>query len=731
MRYTDLPKKYEVLGPTIGKQLHMFMTVAIPRELRPFAERLLHIMNVFKFKFLEQWTMVMKSMSEVFKKFGEVLVDLSWWEYFINWELWQDFMPAVEPKVFKEEVVSWIQKNIRHQLPDGSWDERFRLGVRKFLHISIKSTRRSLIGFSDWISDVTNWGRSGSTKYPAKVKTTGGVKAMKNKWATAWGYDSTVLYKDAMKLRPDELKVVQKRERGKVRGVIASGDSQYLRMSYVSYWLEDILRDHPQTTLFMSKRQRVSMWQRMCRFGHSVRIPIDQSHFDWQPTRVMINIVLSEIMTLILEEAGPWVELLVPVMRDIIYTMNRMTYVDTGAGFVRYEKGILSGWRWTSLLDTVINAGEFNALWNWISSQYGIEGDPYSINFQGDDVWTVLESYNQAILLAESYKLTSFEVNPFKFFVSYRRDEYLRQVARSGIVKGIPARMLPSLFYRTPLGIPPPKGVIRLRETFDNWMKLFGRAKVNISAFVSYMIRDLSGDIGVNKELVNRWLGTPSCLGGGGMWYSTGTWVTVSPGRRVLKEKIDPDTITEMPRYREIIELFYDYNHSEWAQEARNYCSWNPDMYRVLPGAVEELNRKVELTIDYEEGPEARLAPNWIVPEPVAKYLTRKLIRDRRYKDVSYLMDGKSQDVLRLLNRQSRRMMNAWLSGDIPAGAPTVPPFSPEYVSTIYEPMIRRAFGGFVYGKRRRGMETWVQSAVGVESKCREEVWRSDCVIAS
>jgi hypothetical protein len=731
LKYIDLPTKFLRLGPTIGKQLHLYLTVALPRGMRRFVERLLHVMNVWKFRYLEQWTIVMKEMSGVFKKYGEVLVDLSWWEYLINWELWQDFLPAVKPAVFKEEVISWVQKNIRHQLPDGSWDERFRSGVRKFLHVSIQPTQRTPVTFSDWIEDVSHWGRSGSTKYPVRVRTVGGTRAMKNKWATAWGYTGQVLYKDAMKLRPDELKVVQKRERGKVRGVIASGDSQYLRMSYVSYWLEDILRGHPQTTLFMSKKQRVEMWQRMCRFGHSVRIPIDQSHFDWQPTRRMINIVLSEITRLIMEEAGPWVDSLLPIMRDIIYTMNRLTYVDTGAGFVKYEKGILSGWRWTSLLDTVINAGEFNALWDWIKTEYGVEGEPYNINFQGDDIWTVLETYNQAILLAESYALTSFEVNPFKFFVSFRRDEYLRQVARSGIVKGMPARMLPSIFYRNPLGIPPPKGVIRLRESFDSWLKLFGRAKVNIPQFISVMIRDLSRDVGSTKDAINAWLGTPACLGGGGMWYGTGTWVEVKPGERVLREKIDASTIAHIPIYERIISLFTTYDHDEWAQEAASYCSWNPDMYTVRPGKISVIDRKVDLVTDHVSGLSSNLAPNWIVPDPVAKYLVRKLVRSRRYSDVGLLMDESSRTILRMLNRKSRRMLGAWIMGDVPAAAPVVPPFSPEFVSVIYEPMIKKAFGGFLYNLSGGGMGQWLEMAVGVESKCREVVWESDCIIAS
>lgn len=657
--------------------------------------------GVFKIGDLDTLGAVLKSLSGVAKKFGDMLFEK--WKLLVDLQLLRDYQPSKQIEEFEDDIYDWVGEPETHAL-SGSQDYFYTLlreGVRKFMRLAPRNTANFRpIALRDWLGDPGNWARSGSSDGARlRVIVEGEVKkARKSKWATALALSVDELLELFWSPAPDTNKAIQKRELGKVRAVLTGCLMTYLRMTRVSTWLEYSLAGHPCTTLFYSAKQQLALWMDMlleCK-DITVKMPIDESEYDHHVDARMIRIANEEISAYITEfcEFPDLRAELLQIMECIQRSFTHGT-VSVGSKTIPVKKGVLSGWRWTALYDTVLNGGKVEAFRAHIIGAGG--GDPVlGYVSQGDDVRMRCPNYQSACALWSLYDETGFIVNPAKFFIATNRDEYLRQVSEPGLTAGYASRALPSLLYRSPVTRELQRGEERMREQCSSWNTVFSRLGYATEAM---MVEDMAKGNKVETSVVEGLLRTPACLGGFGYYEDDGSgdWYRLVKGRSVAQWRylhtpplarslgtsfgIKPDALAklwhanvdppaktpveyEVFRVERILERVIPFERSRWGfntpidMAARANPELPGSVASVLADEVAAAGTMAELT--------AAVA-RWIDP---AQWHLFELYR----------------------SKMSLKLLKRWVTGRLPYATPIIPGWSSLAVGVIHQMHAKGAF---------------------------------------
>lgn len=482
----------------------------------------------------------LKKLSAIFFKFQDML-SVNWRDY-CHLHLLRDYKLSVDMLEMKDEVVDWTQSKPVHKLfgSKSLFLVSFRQGVRNFLESAPKRMENYVpLTNEQFVSDPMHWATSGSSDAKKlEVVINGKVyKAQHTKWASALSMSKDELLRQLTRPSLQSNHVIQKRELGKVRPVVASDFSTNLKMSRVAHWLESMLAGHKNSTLFMTAKQQFKLWQDMVNDADDqmlIKMPVDQGHFDHSAGSDMIQIMNQELLFFISRYC--WTSDRV----EILSTMREVAYAVSGGGtwlgdlWIEYLSGICSGWRFTALYDTLANAGELHAVRSEVRKRSGYDPVvPDKWVCQGDDIRLITISYPAAVAIWSLYTEAGFDVNPMKFFISNKVDEFLRQVTRDGWIAGYPARMA-SLVFRNPVSRELLRGEDRVREMLTTWNQVFNRfGYIAQDAPLPLMISDIARSNHYSFDLVSKFLRTPACMGGAGMYLEYGViqdWVSFEKG---------------------------------------------------------------------------------------------------------------------------------------------------------------------------------------------------------
>jgi len=200
-------------------------------------------------------------------------------------------------------------------------------------------------------------------------------------------------------------------------------------------------------------------------------------------------------------------------------------YVIVGGERIDITNGILSGWRWTAMLDTIVNLIELSMAEEWVEENSLIKVNMVDFCAQGDDDWLKLKDKRSAVALWLAYESFGLFVNPGKFFLDTVRDEFLRRVMDKGIITGYPARSITSICFRNPLSEREAIGADLIRGNFTRWKLLCERLDTHYpgSWFEEKWNQDCrQGVRGTTSEGLYDYLNLPTLLGGigldGGYW---------------------------------------------------------------------------------------------------------------------------------------------------------------------------------------------------------------------
>jgi hypothetical protein len=506
--------------------------------------------------------------------------------------------------------------------------------------------------------------------------------------------------------------------------VVNSDDETYLRMSYVSSWLEEALAGHPDSTLFMSRRQLVDLWENLARGTQheSVKIPLDQSHFDWQQNKRMIRRFLDVVRHFISVNADNRVrqDLLFVVDNLYVTLVEEPGILTVGTGnektTLEISKGIMSGWRWTALMDTVFNWGELFAA-QQLLKDYGVAGSVISAVAQGDDDQVTCSSYGYAAALAEAYKMMNFEVNPGKFFIRTKTDEFLRQVATQDNVSGYLVRTVNSILWRNPVSRDPPAGLLRMTEQLKIWNLAIGRGG-DRSQIERLMRIDLAQGNGLSNDNLEGILRTPNVFGGLGWeereFYSNENWLSFKPGSTIQKGQIDVSTVhgltSELEEWKELgaeMDLSYAVN------ELRDNLELSKAGKILKPGEFttegKESPFRTRATM-MSAGPPLMGRMRRDAPPTLGTAALRQAIRLKKWqwiRDV-WLDPDLVFDSDRIQSRGGRRVWVDWLLGKLPWRTPTIKGWADLKPSIVYSDYCRgywakvMRFNSFTYRSVKR-----------------------------
>ncbi|ADP37187.1 RNA-dependent RNA polymerase [Piscine myocarditis virus AL V-708] len=300
-----------------------------------------------------------------------------------------------------------------------------------------------------------------------------------------------------------------KSEPGKSRPVVNSNISCYLNLEYGWVTIKKTLKKYlgKRTTIFDDASQKVLLWQEMIIGADNhreIKVPLDYSRFDSTIGKTQIMKCVRLLLDMVRGNDN-W-------KRSVTERFERQTVYIDGYGKLRWENSVLSGWRWTSIITSVINLAILKAT--------GADASGVGIKVQGDDVKISFQTIREAERCVEEINALGYEINPGKVFASRKRDEYLRMVAEEGKMAGYVIRCLPKIVFTSPT-----EEVTtweeRIRGTVSKWMRVLSRGGDREVAKY-WMKRDLCGLSGENSELIDSWLRTPASVGGGGCAWLLG-----------------------------------------------------------------------------------------------------------------------------------------------------------------------------------------------------------------
>jgi hypothetical protein len=190
----------------------------------------------------------------------------------------------------------------------------------------------------------------------------------------------------------------------------------------------------------------------------------------------------------------------------------RRGYVSTRNNRYTWEGGVLSGWRVTTALDTVINA----------SLAYGVKTvlkDETAVS--GDDALFFVEGEDEADELVKEYEL-SVGVNRRKFFTDGERAEFLRYLmvkGRRGRV-GYPARMWVGYMLTQAFS---GQGIQVASELLKGCEGLLQRGMDRLEIGRQAVAR-LADHFSCTEREAWEYIHTPASVGGGGWWPTSTVW---------------------------------------------------------------------------------------------------------------------------------------------------------------------------------------------------------------
>jgi hypothetical protein len=412
-----------------------------------------------------------------------------------------------------------------------TWIERFEQGMNKAFDKAIVRPVKQKMTPEQYAQNPMNWGTPGAALYDKKniLKINNGKKlvdAQNTKWLQALTVEPKEVLRSMKTKKAQYCRQNEKLETKKSRGVINCDIETFWKMDYISEaYLEEMMAGSSLSTLFMNGSQLREYWAKTAIFVDSEwRLPLDQSKFDQEQTKTMIKVFLK-VMRERLIISGSMTQEAAEIFDNAEYAMLR-GYVSVGSKRIPYKNGVLSGWRWTALIDTMLNAATLETA----VEENGVADSLVDYTAQGDDLQTRWKNALAAAATWSKIQEYGFIVNPAKFFISQKRDEFLRKIITPNVIDGYPGRAINSIMWRNPANPKPEEGKNRISEMLDQWHIIVNRMNTKFKNIWQEMSKDIARANKMRARDIKDWLRTPTSVGGGGITEMgiTERWMVVS-----------------------------------------------------------------------------------------------------------------------------------------------------------------------------------------------------------
>lgn len=391
----------------------------------------------------------------------------------------------------------------------------------------------SKLSFRHYCNDVFRWGTGGGAP---KTEFLGTTYRTKWAWALSRIQDSEGKYRESVDLYEDSLKekqvceVALKEEAQKTREIITTPLSSYLRQCYLLYRRKNIELSSP-----ISSSRWVREFETLNPKWYGA---VDGEHFDWSIPKDVVIYFIQQLGNLDDETSAV-------AKAEIEHLQN--LHLNWRNNLIKWKGGLLSGWRITSILGTLISY----CAYLHICRVNGVTG-AMDYGALGDDL--ILYSNTTKLTteqLVDAYNSFGLKSNKNKTIVG-RRGEFLRKVISEGGSWGYPALGLRTVLYANPW-ISDYKFEYEA-DMANGWLTFLSRmnphcvTQSNLKSYVLHRTLDnLRSRFGTYVSW-ERFLGTPSSASGAGttetmnnQWYAF-----VKPGittRVIGKGEVVPELV--------------------------------------------------------------------------------------------------------------------------------------------------------------------------------------------
>lgn len=395
--------------------------------------------------------------------------------------------PYTEDQIVKD-IDSWVKgeiDNMPREWIQGELDRLFAATRR--VHQSLS------LNFDQYCTDVMRWATSGG----APASEIMGTK-VRSKWA--WGFSRL---SDWAKDTPGRQIIAEsyattghytvalKREPAKTREIISGPMGSHIRQSYLLYRNQEW--DLPSPAF------KQDAYQAFMDKQYASYCSIDGDRFDHNVPKWLVMDIVSrmafddetrKVVALELEHLD---------QARLVYHTHEW----------KWEHGLLSGWRMTSLLGTIVS--HLAARWIKERTKY-----VFSHVVLGDDI--ILCSDIDDLRVTEcvkAYQDFGIPANPSKS-VSGRVGEFLRKVSTPQGILGYPGLALKSVFYASPWLNQYQRSV--QSEIAHGWWTFVSRVLPHRrnNRVIFSLIERMRRDVWFSEDEFYKWIQTPMCMGGGG-----------------------------------------------------------------------------------------------------------------------------------------------------------------------------------------------------------------------
>lgn len=442
---------------------------------------------------------------------------------------------AWRPSEIQEKLRGWVSKPVApYQTDDARGFEESKMCEWMNAWVlagKIAASAEDRLTFEEFCTDPNKWATSGGA--PAvDIVMNAGVSKVRSKWAwalTTLAKTSNV-YHEARKVK--NIARVALKEEAKTRLVITTPMDSYLRQSYILYILgkTDFLKSTITNGSIMDEPMKL-------RWPHCVCI--DASKFDHCVTKEFMISFWTRLSDLTRGQAGV-VGSLSELCDHEVKHLETLS-VEYDGTMIKYNNGLLSGWRVTSLVGSIKSA----LLCEYIIKKTGISP---SVDYmvQGDDIIMLSHSPMDKATVLKCCEQMGVEVNSKKTTFS-PCGEFLKYRYRPDVVTGLPVRAVRSMYYANPWL---DQSINRQpSEVMNTWHMFASRVVCSWGCtfpwteFYTDAVKDTRGWMGYQVSSKDMWalLKTPTSLGGLGtieMMPSLEENITTVS---VVKEKFDSD----------------------------------------------------------------------------------------------------------------------------------------------------------------------------------------------
>nr|QGA70947.1 RNA-dependent RNA polymerase [Lindangsbacken virus] len=443
----------------------------------------------------------------------------------------------------------WTKESVERNLSDWVQGQRI-MPYEKMDHLDglldrwfdgwVSESSSEFLSFDEFVSDPMRWSTGGGAK-SSKMGLNNKEITGRNKWF--WALSHLSEGKDLFSVAKEEGNDanVALKEEVKTRCVITTPQASYLRQCYILYrlgkprFLKSTLSDPNLVTVLAGSRK-------------DYFICIDSSSFDHSVSKSWILNVLMKLRN----RVDPELALLIDEEMSSIDSMN----IIFGDKTFKYENGLLSGWRMTSFLGSLLSA----LVCEHINFKLGIKLE-YIV--QGDDIIMLCPrplDQERVLACCDEFGIVT---NAKKTTIG-RFGEFLKYRYGYGKVQGYAARAVRSIFYANPWL--DSQTVSKPDEVAGKWWTLLSRLGVTHNGlfknpegrnwFMESVVDDVRGWVGntISRFKIRKCLETPISMGGLGV-FETCTIADMNNKSEVISMSI-MDTDSGLIGDERFVELF-------------------------------------------------------------------------------------------------------------------------------------------------------------------------------